>query len=305
MIKQRATTADLKSPVVAIGTFDGVHVGHQKIIAQAQSVARRNKRPVLVVTFDPHPQHVVHPKRHLHMLTLLPERLEELYALGVDEVVVLPFNRRMMKLSAAEFTEQFLVNTLHLSELFVGYDFHFGHNRQGHAEELQKLGKKFRFRVHVMAPIRKGSSIVKSSAIRDFLHDGAVEKAAKLLGRPYVLAGRVGEGAHRGSRLGIPTANLDIPAAKLIPADGVYAGMARLDDRWFPCVINVGKRPTFGGHKRIVEVHLIGKKIHIRDSWLTVTFAARLRNEIKFQNASALVAQIRKDIARARAILKS
>jgi riboflavin kinase/FMN adenylyltransferase len=288
----------LDRPVVALGTFDGVHLGHRKILEAAVKFARKNKIHSAAITFDPHPQEVIVPERGLKLLTTLQER-EALFAgLGVDAVVVIGFNRFLQRLSYPEFVEKYLVKKLGVRWVFVGYDYAFGRGRSGNAAELKKLGNKFGFGVSVIPAVKSGSRIVKSAGIRELLSRGEFAAAIKLLGHPYRITGKVVKGAGRGKRLGFPTANLSLDPRKLIPAQGVYAGL--VDGK--KCVINIGSRPTFGAEDSLVEVHMLNFNRNIRGKQLAVDLFHRLRDEKQFSDVEDLRAQIKKDIVCARRI---
>jgi len=288
----------LHRPVVALGTFDGVHIGHQKVIRAAVAYAKKIKAHSAVITFDPHPQEIVAPERGLKILTTLKER-EVLFAqLGVEGVIATRFSEAIKNLSVEEFVKKYLVDKLGVRHVFVGYDYSFGKRRCGGVLELKKLGKEFGFGVTVIAPVKIKNRIVKSSEIRSFLSIGDVASASGMLGRPYAITGSVGRGNGRGKKLGFPTANLKVDPRKLIPAQGVYAGLA--DN--MKCVINIGSRPTFGSGPSLVEVHILNFHRNIRGNKMTVDFIYHLREEKQFTDARELVGQIKKDIVRAKGL---
>jgi len=290
--------AKLHRPVVALGTFDGVHIGHQKVIRSAVAYAKKIKAHSAVITFDPHPQEIVAPERGLKLLTTLKER-EELFALlGVEGVIATKFNEAIKNLSVEEFVKKYLVDKLGVRHVFVGYDYSFGKRRCGGAAELKRLGKEFGFGVTVIAPVKIKNKIVKSSEIRSFLSIGDVGSAAAMLGRPYKIYGKIGRGSGRGKKLGFPTANLKVDPRKLVPAQGVYAGLA--DGK--KCLINIGSRPTFGAGPSLIEVHVLNFNRNIRGEMLAAEFVYHLREEKQFTDARDLVEQIKKDIVRAKGL---
>jgi len=286
----------LKGCVVALGTFDGVHRGHQQIIKQTIKHANKIKAASIALTFDPHPQQLIVPERGLKLLTDLREREDLLAELGIDGVVVFNFNRHLRKLSDTAFVKKYLVNRLGVRCVFVGYDYAFGKGRKGDSAHLKQLGKKFGFEVVVVPAVRSNNQAIKSRIIRELVSQGKFTKAIKLLGHPFQLTGRVIRGSGRGKELGFPTANLQVDPHKLIPAHGVYAGTANGRN----CVVNIGARPTFGQDETVIEVHILNFKRNIRNKNLNVSLTKRLRDEFQFSDVEKLKAQIRKDVARVR-----
>jgi riboflavin kinase / FMN adenylyltransferase len=291
----------LKGSVAALGTFDGVHCGHQKVLLSAVRFARKIKAASLAITFDPHPQQLVAPERGLRLLTTLKEREDLFCRMGVEGVVVVVFNERLRRLSYENFVKKYLVGRLGVRRVFVGFDYAFGHGRAGDASHLKKLGAKYGFDVSVVAPFSINHRAVKSSAIRALVSQGDFSRALRLLGHPYPLTGRVVRGAGRGRQLGFPTANIQVGARKLLPAGGVYA--ATTDGR--RCVVNIGSRPTFGAGRTVVEAHLPDFCGNLRGKTLEVELVKRLRDERQFADVEELKKQIRKDIARAKRVLAS
>lgn len=286
----------LHCPVVALGTFDGVHLGHRKVIGEAAKYARKIRAHSAVITFDPHPQEVVAPERGLRVLTTLKEREELFCGLGVDSVCVINFTQDIQKLSYEKFVERFLVRKLGVRWVFVGYDYAFGKARAAGAAELKRLGRKYNFGVTVVPPVKSGKHIAKSGKIRELLSRGEFTSAIRMLGHPYRITGRVVQGAGRGRNLGFPTANLKVDPYKLIPAQGVYVGF--VDGK--KCVINIGSRPTFGADHSVVEVHVLNFDKNIKGKTIKVDLFCRLRGEKQFPDVKDLCLQIKKDIARAR-----
>ena len=284
----------LKGSVVALGTFDGVHRGHRKIIQSTVKHAKKINAASLAITFDPHPQQIIVPERGLKLLTTLQEREELFCDLGIDGVVVINFNRHLQKLSYDKFVERYLVGRLGVKKVFVGFDYAFGRGRSGDVSQLKKLGNKFGFKVSVIAPVSVKHQAIKSSIIREMVSRGEFSKALRLLGHAYQISGKVVKGSGRGKALGFPTANLQIDPHKLIPAQGVYAGAANGNK----CVVNIGARPTFGADQTVVEVHIPSFRQNIRGKILKVNLAKRLRDEIQFSDVEKLKEQIRKDITR-------
>jgi len=279
--------------VVALGTFDGVHLGHQKVLAKAVARARKLKVPAIAVTFSPHPQEVVCPERGLRLLTTLAERKGLFDQVGIDRTVVIKFDRKLQNLTAEQFVKKYLVGRLKATEVFVGYDYAFGAKRSGEIAHLKKLGEKFGFKIVVVPPVKLGGHPVKSSVIRELVSSGKFNLAVKLLGHPYPVTGKVGRGRGIGRGLGFPTANLRVAKDKLIPAHGVYAGYVKGKK----CAINIGDKPTFGlNNLPEVEVHILNFKGNLRGKLLQVALFKRLRDEKQFSDVEKLKSQIRRDI---------
>ncbi|MDD4178829.1 MAG: bifunctional riboflavin kinase/FAD synthetase [Candidatus Margulisbacteria bacterium] len=286
----------LHRPVVALGTFDGVHVGHKKVITGATKYAKKLKTHSAVITFDPHPQEIIAPTRGLKLLTTLKEREELFCGLDADSVVVVKFSNHLKKLSCQQFVGRYLIGKLGVRAVFVGYDYAFGHGRSAGVGKLKKLGEKHGFAVKVIPPITVAGQIAKSGRIREFISQGEFGKAVKMLGHAYRVTGKVVRGRGRGAELGFPTANLRVDDRKLIPAQGVYVGFVNKKK----CVVNIGSRPTFGAGELLVEVHILGFTGSLRGKTIKVDLFARLRDEQQFTDTGDLIRQIKKDIARAR-----
>ncbi len=282
--------------MVALGTFDGVHRGHQKVIKQAVSFAKKIGVASLAITFDPHPQQLIVPERGLRLLTTLREREELFCQLNVDGVVVVKFNKRLQKLSYEGFVKKYLVDKLGVRRVFVGFDYAFGRERKGDVSQLRKLGKKYGFEVNVIPSVAANHQAIKSRMIREFISRGDFSKALRFLGHPYQITGRVVKGSGRGKVLGFPTANLKVDPHKLIPAHGVYAGMIGRKR----CIVNIGARPTFGTDTSTAEVYILNFKKNIRGKTLKVNLTKRLRDEKQFSDVEELKSQIRKDIDKVR-----
>jgi riboflavin kinase/FMN adenylyltransferase len=307
--------ASLPGPTfLTIGNFDGLHRGHQALIAQLQRAAAEDGRPgarTAMMTFEPHPLTLFRPDMSLQLLTSPQERVELAGDLGVDIGIIHPFNRETAALSPRAFM-QMLVDHLGLAALVVGPDFALGRNRSGTIDVLSQLGEELGYRVAVIEPIGWEGEEVRSLAIRQHLQSGNVTRAAHLLGRPYGVSGVVISGDQRGRTIGVPTANLRTPADRLLPADGVYATWTWLGKPGhsprFASATNVGVRPTVDGSQRLVETHLFdfpppGESGDLYGREVTVQFVEWLRGEKRFPNLDALVAQIQSDLAQARQIL--
>jgi len=288
---------------VAVGNFDGVHRGHQALVAAAVAGARAKGGAAVLLTFDPHPARVLRPAAAPRALTTLAQKEELVSALGIDRLVALAFDREVAALSPEAFAREVLEAALGAHHVVVGESFRFGQARQGDARSLEALGARHGFDVQVVPPVLQGGRPVSSSRVREALAAGDVAEAAALLGRPYALDGRVVRGDGRGRTLGIPTANL-AAEDQLLPAHGVYAGRCRVaDGGWRAAVVNVGERPTFGGAGLVVEAHLLDFAGDLYGASLRIALVARLRGEQRFASAAELVSRIREDIAAARAVL--
>ncbi|MBX9669120.1 MAG: bifunctional riboflavin kinase/FAD synthetase [Candidatus Obscuribacterales bacterium] len=300
----------VKESAIALGFFDGVHPGHQAVIGKAREEATRLGVPCGVVTFKDHPRTLTRGQSPL-LLTMIDQRLALFEQIGVDVALVLSFTEELCRLSPTEYVETMLVGTMGARSISVGPNHHFGRDREGDASLLSTLGKKNNFAVHVAEMVNVEGHEVSSSAIREALTQSNLERAALLLSRPYALAGEVITGDRRGRTLGFPTANLSIYRFQQIPARGVYVGKAKLDQTSFPCVINVGMRPTFhangeGGPNDglTVEAHLLDFEQDIYGKHIEIEFLSFLRSEQKFAGADSLKEQINLDIAKARQYLK-
>ncbi|MDR5695212.1 MAG: bifunctional riboflavin kinase/FAD synthetase [Armatimonadota bacterium] len=285
---------------LALGMFDGVHRGHQHLVRSLLERSRRMGGFAVVSTFDPHPLKVLSSPSYPFLLTTLEERLSLLERLGIDAVLIFPFTQTFRQISPEAFIQEILVAKLGVREVFVGPHHTFGRDRRGNVDLLRRMGETLGFLVHVVEPLSVEGTLVSSSFIRDLLRRGEVDVANKFLGRYYSLRGVVVAGERRGSELGYPTANLLPPEDKLIPGNGVYAGVASLSQERFPAVINVGVRPTFGGQRLVVEAHLLDFQGEIYGQHIDLAFVKRLRDEQKFVNPGALAAQIAQDISLAR-----
>jgi riboflavin kinase/FMN adenylyltransferase len=288
--------------VLTIGAFDGVHRGHQALIGVVVSRARTAGRRAALITFHPHPAVVLAPDRAPRYLTTPGEKVAMLEGLGLDLVILLPFDRQVAATPARDFVEM-LSARLNLQELWVGPDFALGRDREGDIPYLRALGQELGYELHVFEPVLEGDQVVSSSRIRALLRQGDVEGAARLLGRYPSLSGEVVVGARRGRSLGFPTANLEVRPERAVPADGVYAVFAILGAERYPAVANVGVRPSFDNGQRTVETHIFDFNQDIYGCDLVVEFVARLRDERRFRDIDDLVVQMGEDSRLARQLL--
>jgi riboflavin kinase/FMN adenylyltransferase len=294
-------TADGPS-VVAIGVFDGLHLGHQAVLAQLLELADQFDATPTVVTFDPSPASVLAPDRAPRQLATIDQRLEGLDALGVQQVRVLTFSTELASESARDFIERVLVHDLRARCVIVGEDFHFGHNREGNLSLLRDVGATSGFDV-VAAPTHGDGTRWSSSAVRRALESGDLVEAGRVLGRPFVLHGAVEHGDNRGEALGFPTANLSVAKEQALPAEGVYAGATFLDGAWWAAAISVGTRPQFyEDGALLVEVHVVGFAGQLYGRALDVVFLARLRDQTTFASVDDLIAQIGRDVEKSQQI---
>lgn len=289
--------------VVTIGSFDGVHRGHQTLVRRAVDAARERGVRSVAVTFDPHPAAVVRPGSEPPHLQTLAERVDHLQATGADEVVVLAFTRELASLEPHQFLEQVLVDRLAPVKVVVGTNFRFGHRAAGDVVVLAEGGERHGYEVEAVTLLELDGEPISSSSIRERLAAGDVDWTTRALGRPHEVVGEVVAGEGRGATIGVPTANVAPPEGLLVPANGVYAGHARLGERSWPCVTNVGTRPTFDGRDVTVESHLLDVREELYGQRLAVSFEHRLRGEQKFDGPDELVAQIHRDLDEARALL--
>jgi riboflavin kinase / FMN adenylyltransferase len=289
--------------VVTIGNFDGVHRGHQVLLRRAVDAARdRGVRPV-AVTFHPHPAAVLRPGAEPPALQTIDDRIHHLLEAGIDLVLVLRFTDRLASLGPHVFVEQVLVDRLQAVQVIVGSNFRFGHKASGNVVTLNDAGATYGFHTEAVTLLDLEGVAISSTAVREHLERGDVSWANRALGRAFELAGEVVPGDGRGRTIGVPTANLAVPDGILVPANGVYAGHALVDDVRHPCVTNVGVRPTFDGRRRTVEVHLLDADVDLYGRELRVAFEHRLRDERRFGDVDELVARIRADIEQARELL--
>jgi riboflavin kinase/FMN adenylyltransferase len=287
----------LEQSWLTIGTFDGVHLGHQAIIKQMVAAAHQSGAPAVVLTFHPHPAVVLGRRAGPFYLTHPTERAIYFAELGVDLVITHPFDRQVASLTAQEFISQIKKN-LGLRQLWVGHDFALGRNREGNIPKLESLSVEFGYHLHIIDEITAEATPVSSSHIRTLLRDGDVEQARKLLGRPYHVQGMVIPGDGRGRTIGIPTANIDVWKEKLLPKPGVYVCRVKRGDELWPAVSNIGFRPTFENTppESRLEVHVLDMNQDFYGQDLELDFCVRLRDEMRFPNAAALIEQIHRDI---------
>jgi riboflavin kinase/FMN adenylyltransferase len=287
----------MQMKVVAIGIFDGVHAGHQKIISTAKHLGQ-----VTALTFDPHPASVVAPERAPSQLLPIKDRIELLKQAGADQVVVLNFNQEFSNLSPDQFIENVLLGQFKAEHIVIGENFNFGFKAQGSPKYLSEVGPKYGFEVSIVKLQAERGSIISSTRIRSLIIDGEIERANELLTRNFYLRGPVVHGEKRGREIGYPTANLGLTPLATVPADGVYAGWLSVGENRWPAAISIGTNPTFPGVRgRQVEAYAIDQVgLDLYDQDAKIEFGFRLRDTLQFDGLAPLLAQMKKDCDQAR-----
>lgn len=299
----------VSKPVVTIGTFDGVHLGHHKVLDKLKEIADQTGGESVVFTFYPHPRQVLTPDEHnLRLLTTLDEKIELLSQAGINHLIVYPFTLEFAKLSYSEFVKSVLVDQIHTSTLVVGYDHRFGKNREGSYDDLKKCADLYGFNIVKLDVLLEDEVNISSTRIRNALESGDIRQATRYLGYHYTLHGRVVEGQQLGRTIGFPTANIESSEVhKLIPGYGVYAVFAIVDGIRYKGMMNIGTRPTFNNNadKRSIEVNLFDFDGHIYGTAITLVFVDKIRDERKFPDKEALVRQLYLDRHESNRILDS
>lgn len=297
----------LKDPVVTMGSFDGLHRGHQKILAQVRQSAIQLGGHSVLISFEPHPRKVLFPDRPLSLLTPPRQKKYLLQKLGIDYIVIAPFTEAFSCCSAHAYIDEFLVPNFHPRLIIIGYDHRFGHDRTGDIHLLRRLSTDYGYEVREISAELIHEAAISSTQIRRAIGAGELESASEMLDRPYSVWGRVVRGAQKGRTLGYPTANLALDdPQQLLPPVGVYAGQVRLldGDSWFPAMINLGYRPSFYEQGALIlEAHLLDFSGSIYDLEVELSFLSRIRDEKKFSGIEALKAQLKEDEKRIRARL--
>jgi len=293
-----------RGSTVTVGSFDGVHLGHQAVLREIARRAGAAGRASVLVTFEPHPLEVVNPQAAPPLLTTGPERREVLAQTPLDYVYFLRFDRQLAGLTPEEFVRRVLLERCGMRELVIGHDHGFGRGRSGDVETLRRLGAEDGFEVDVVAVVDVGEQHVSSSRIRRAVAGGDLETAARMLGRPYSVSGRVGQGERRGRLLGVPTINLaEVPPQKLLPPDGVYAVRVEWRGGRAGGMMNQGTRPTFDDGRRVLEAHLFGFEGDLYGEWVRIEWVERLRDVERFPSVEQLQRQLERDRSRALAVL--
>lgn len=294
------------NPVITLGTFDGVHLGHRAILEAVIRQAQAAGGQSILITFEPHPRKVLFPEQELKILTPLDEKVRLIQEAGIEHVVVAPFTKAFSQLSADKYIEDFLVRYFHPEVIVIGHDHHFGHDRKGNIALLEAFAAPCGFKVCQISEQLINDAAVSSTKIRKALAQGAVVAAREMLGRPYSFKGSVVHGQQLGAQLGYPTANLEpLCADQLLPANGVYAITALLDGQALKGMMNIGVRPTVSKEmERRIEAHLFGFSAEIYGRELEIFFVEKLRDEQRFPSIEVLQAQLQQDEAKARSLLE-
>lgn len=295
--------------VVTVGTFDGVHAGHRVLVRKVVEAASVRKARSVIVTFDPHPREILNPGRSgIRLLTTLPERCELLTDIGIDEMVVIPFNRDFSLMDSKTFLKEVIWERIGVSEFVIGYDHQFGRDRQGTIDTVRAVGEEFGFDIQIVSRQEVGERTVSSTAIRRALEEkGDIELANQFLEREYRLNGTVVHGGKRGKEIGFPTANVrPEDSRKVIPRNGVYAVRVRVEEDFFDGMMNIGVRPTFGdGEERKLEVHLFDFDRDLYGITLQIRFVERIRDEMAFAGVEALRERLKEDRKSVLALLRT
>lgn len=304
IIRHASRHSPFPHPVIGLGNFDGVHLGHRMILSRLVEEARARQGTALAMTFYPHPLSVLRPGSPVPLILSLREKLQRIAELGVDGIVLQRFGLDFSQLVPEAFVRQYLLDSIGVEKILVGHNFSFGRDRAGNVRLLSSLGKRWGFEVEVIGSVTVGRQEVSSTAVRSLLQAGKLSEATKLLEQPYTVSGRVVKGFQRGRQIGFPTANIRPRTSVLLP-NGVYAVRACVDDREYNAVANVGVNPTFGENRRTVETNLFDFSANLYGKRLRVGFVKHLRAERKFSSVEELVQQIREDADQARRFLSS
>jgi len=285
-----------QNAVVTIGTFDGVHTGHRAIIFRVKQIAGETGGESVIVTFQPHPQIVLHPEKNIFILNSNEEKITLLKELGIGHLIVIPFTGEFSTLPYIDFIKTILVDKLHVRVLVTGYDHHFGKNRKGNLQHLVEYGMQHHFEVEEIKAQKIKNIAVSSTNIRKALLAGDIRTANNFLGYPYFLNGQVVKGNDIGHTIGFPTANIDVKEPhKLIPAQGAYAVKVEVENKKYNGMLNIGMRPTITGNKQVIEVNIFNFNKNIYSAFLTVYFMKKLRDEIKFSGIEQMKEHLAKD----------
>ena len=282
--------------ILTIGTFDGVHIGHKKIIKKLVKLANKKKIESTILTFFPHPRMVLQKESNLKLIDTLEEKMNLLKILGVDNLIVHPFSEAFSRLTSIEFCRDFLVNQLKTDTLLIGYDHHFGHNREAKSKDLLAMGQTYNFDVHIIPAQDISSITVSSTKVRKAIESSNFMLVQKFLGRYFELTGIVTKGDGIGRTIDFPTANINVKESyKLIPLDGVYLVSVKCEGNLFKGMINIGIRPTINGERQTLEVHIFNFNKDIYNQKLKILFIEKIRDEQKFESLDALKKQLEKD----------
>ena len=288
--------SDIQNSVVSIGNFDGVHLGHQRLIQQTKSIAERHKAQAVIFTFDPSPSEILRADTAPHALTTMSMRAQLIEREGIDTIVAYPTDSTFLAMAPEVFFEEIILKQLRALALVEGPNFCFGNRRAGNIDTLETLTRPCNVELHVVEPYLHDNQVISSSWIRQRLHAGEIQQANFGLNRPYGLQGVVCRGSERGRSIGFPTANLS-QVETLVPADGVYIASAKVEKDVFPAAVNIGPNPTFQEYQQKIEAHLVGFEGNLYNLPLFLELHERLRNTRSFENPDALVRQLEADVA--------
>ena len=305
VIRNLSDFPNLHQAVVTSGTFDGVHIGHQKILQRLVQITRQLSGQSVVITYWPHPRLVLNPQtENLHLLSTIEERIEQLAAFGVDYLLIIPFTREFANLDSEQFIQDILIKTIHTKKLVIGYDHRFGKNRMGSFEYLREHAHEFGFEVEEIPPQDIDHVTVSSTKIRQALEAGEIKTANTYLGRFYSLPGTVVKGKQLGRTIGYPTANLDVTDRhKLVPAQGIYAVQVKIRTEIFGGMLSIGTNPTVGGTHQTIEVNIFNFDRDIYGQEITLLFVDRIRDEENFASLDLLIEQLNLDKKAAKRML--
>jgi riboflavin kinase/FMN adenylyltransferase len=289
---------------VTLGTFDGVHIGHQKVIKQLTKNAHKKNADSVLLTFFPHPRMVLQKDLNIKLINTIEERIQLLAAIGLDILIIQPFTEEFSRLSAIEFTRNILVNKLNVSKLIIGYDHHFGKNREGNFEQLEEYARTYSFKLKKISKKDINNIAVSSTKIRKALENGEIEKANNYLGYNFMLTGEIVKGKNLGEKIGFPTANLHLKETyKLIPKTGAYVVKATIENKTIFGMMNIGFRPTISGKDQTIEVHFFDFKENLYGKTMQVEVLSFLREEQKFDSIEALKNQLFNDQLKAKEVI--
>ena len=287
------------NPVLTIGNYDGVHIGHRTIIEITKGKAREIDGTPMLMTFNPHPMHVLRPEKELPSITPLEEKKRLIEEAGIAVLVLVPFTIEFSQITPEAYVRDILIGTLGINGLVVGYDFRFGKGGRGDIEGMKRLAQNYGFFVEVVSPVTIGGEKVGSNKIRKLLQTGEIDKANVLLGRPYMISGKVVHGEGRGRAFGFPTINVKTDF-DLVPPNGVYISEVEVGGKRFQSATNIGHNPTFGGHERTIESFILDYDGELYDKEVRLFFHVKMREEVRFENVTELRQQIERDVSTAR-----
>ena len=285
-----------KESILTIGTFDGVHIGHNKILTKLVEESKKNNLSSLIMTFFPHPRMVLQKSQEIKMINTMDEKIHLFEKTGVDNLIIQPFDENFSKIRAKEFVEEILVKKLKIKHIIIGYDHRFGKDREASVDDLKKFGLNYMFTVEEIAAQEIHSIAISSTKIRNAILKGEIKKCNEYLGRNFMLTGEVVHGDGLGKKINFPTANIEIPETyKIIPKNGVYLVKAIINSEIYFGMMNIGVRPTIGGKNKSLEIHFFNFKDNIYNKTISVEIICKIRDEEKFSSIDELKIQLKKD----------